>query len=110
MANLTVQMPSLAGTGPLTAAAATSGGDALPAYDGKTYIRVINGGGSPINVTIPAQVACNQGVLHDAVVAVPNGSDREIGPFPSQYVDVNGAVQIHYSAVTTVTVSAHRTA
>lgn len=88
------------------AQAATAGGDAIYS-DGHTAIHVINGGGSPINVTIVSQEPCDQGYTHSQVVAVGNGSNEWIGPFATdRFTDANGLVQISYSAVTSVTVEA----
>jgi hypothetical protein len=107
MAILSVQTISKTGLNP-TFAAAAGGGDSYAA-DGNEYLEVINGGGSPINVTFVAQVACNFGVAnaaHDVVVAVTNGERRKIRtPSPlAAYLDTNGRVQLTYSAVTSVTV------
>lgn len=112
MAQLPLTVPSVTGVAP-TATAASAGGDTVANYRGKTFLRVINGGGSSINVTlVPTQTArpgdsqfpaATQGNI---VVAVPNGTARLIGPIPTAFNDANGNVPIAYSAVTSVTVEA----
>jgi hypothetical protein len=69
---------------------------------------VKNGGGAPINVTIPRYPLVDaEGVAETSlVVAVPNGAERWIGPlYGTRYTNpATGNVEIAYSAVTTVTV------
>jgi hypothetical protein len=112
MATLTKTVPVLAGVVP-TAAAASAGGDQVANPKGKTYLRVINGGGSSINVTVAAQSTTRPSdgtfpsmTLSSQVVAVANGTTKVIGPIPPAFVDGNGNTQITYSAVTSVTVEA----
>lgn len=102
MAALAVQRPALAGTA-VTYAAAAGGGDTFD-NDGKTLLHVKNGGGGSINVTANASIACNQGHDHDAVVAVPAGGERIIGPFPLN--QFGPTVSLTYSGVTSVTAAA----
>jgi hypothetical protein len=103
MATLTVQIIALAGITP-TLVAAAGGGDEF-VNSGSEFIHIANGGGGSINVTVDSQAACNQGSDHDAVVAVPAGEERFIGPFPKdRFNDSDGKVQIAYSGVTSVTV------
>ncbi len=107
MATLTVQTIVLAAITP-TYAAAAAGGDAF-ANNGKTFFHVKNGGAGSINVTVNSQVNCDQGFDHDQVVAVANGAEKMIGPFPTnRFNDTSSPplVQITYSAVTSVTVAA----
>jgi hypothetical protein len=112
MAAITVLNPSITGTlaAPVAAAA---GGDTVANPRGNVYVRVINGGGSSINVTVKAQVTARPadntfpaGTLADQVVPVLNGTSRVIGPIPPAFVDGSGNVQLTYSAVTSVTVEA----
>jgi len=73
----------------------------------KTFLRVANGSGSPITVTIDSVVACDQGFDHDLAVAVPAGDEYTIGPIDrARYDDGSGYVQITYSGVTSLTVQA----
>jgi len=107
MADLTITPfvnGSLTDTLPASAAA---GGDSVPAYTGKEWIEVNNGGGSPINVSLVSQITAVPGIAAaNLLVAVPAGARRKLkAPAPvSTWTDVNGKLQIIYSAVTTVTV------
>lgn len=109
MAALTTQ--TLGYPSPLapTYAAAAGGGDTVKAGD-NVRLFVKNGGGSPINVTIPRYPATDaEGVVETAlVVAVANGAERWIGPlYGSRFTNpATGNVEIAYSAVTSVTVAA----
>lgn len=104
MALLSGQNVAPTGLSPSYSAAA-GGGDSF-FNDGRTFLHVKNGGGGSINVTIDANVACNIGTEHDLVVAVPNGQERMIGPFPTnRFLDT---VNITYSGVTSVTIAAIR--
>jgi hypothetical protein len=104
-AALTVQAAALAGLNPAYVAANVDGNFFL--NSGKEYLHVKNGGASPITVTINSQVNCNQGFDHDAVVSIPAGGERIIGPFPKdRFNDASGYVQAAYSGVTSVTAAA----
>jgi hypothetical protein len=71
----------------------------------KTFFRVINGGGSPITVTIDSVTACSQGFDHNLAVVVSNGDESWIGPLDkSRFNDSSGNINVTYSAVTSVTV------
>lgn len=90
-------------------AAAAGGGDSWQ-NTGREFLRVANGGGGSINVTLAAQGGACQpygvtNVAHDIVVAVGAGVTKDIGPIdPRGYNDSNGRAQITYSGVTAVTV------
>ena len=102
---LTVQEITRAGVA-ITAAAANVDGNFFT-NSGNIALRVINGGASPITVTVPAQANCDQGTKHDITVTVANGATKEIGPFQMRhYNDASGYVQVTYSAVADVTVAA----
>jgi len=112
MADITVVSPSPSGVNP-SAASASAGGDAVLNQRGRTLIRVANGSGSSINVTIAAQSTSRPAdstwpamTLGNGVIAVPAGQARVIGPFPTAYNDSNGKVQITYSSATSVTIEA----
>ena len=111
MAAITVVKPStlgMAGTA-VAPAAASAGGDTLSNPRGGCYLKVNNGGGGSINVTIAAGANPTRpadGQFH-VVVAVANGTNKIIGPIPSCYNDSGGLVQISYSGVTSVTVEAY---
>jgi len=104
MATLTVQRPGLAGAA-VTLAAADAADDSF-ANDGKTLVKVANGGGAPITVTIPRAANCNQGFSHSQQVTVAAGADKVIGPFPRK--EFSSPVTVQYSAVTSVTVGAFK--
>jgi len=91
-----------------TLVAATGGGDAAPCNP-DNYLKVNNGGGSPITVTlaIPAGATGWPGIAYaNSVITVTNGTARLIGPLlPAIYQDpITGLCTITYSAVTSVTV------
>lgn len=111
MATLTKTTPTLAGTVPSSNNAAA--GDQVANPKGKTYLRVTNGSGSSINVTLTAQSTTRAAdgtfpsmTLSNQVVAVANGTSKVIGPIPPAFVDGSGYTQIAYSATTSVTVEA----
>jgi hypothetical protein len=117
MATLVPIVPVLTGTVETAPAAAAGGGDVFPAVQGASYLlRVINGGGSPITVTLddpstqspPGATAFNP----DVAIPVTNGTTKSIKITSS---DVNrlrnpttGNIAIAYSGVTTVTVQVQR--
>ena len=94
-------------------AAAAGGGDAY-VNDGRTFLVVTNGGGSPITVTVTVQrTAINvpgAGTITFASipVSVTNGTTKWIAVPTGPYNDANGRVQVTYSGVTSVTVGAVR--
>lgn len=105
MAVLPVQK-SLADIGVvLTYQAAASGGDTF-ANSARERLRVHNGGGASITITIAGQKKCNQGFLHDSVTPLAAGAEILLGPFDSfRFNDPTGKVHVAYSAVTSVTVA-----
>lgn len=108
MATLAIQQASKAGT-IVTLVAAAGGGDKFPAAPDRA-LRVKNADATATVVTIVAQKACNQGVLHDNVVSVAAGEERTIGGLnQDQYVDAQGLVNVTYSKVTSLTVAAVKT-
>lgn len=102
MATLTVQAPTLDGAA-ISYASAAGGGDTF-ANDGMTLFHAKNGSGGAITVTAASTTPCNQGHDHDAVVSVPAGGDRLIGPFP--IAQFSTEVSMAYSGVTSLTVAA----
>jgi len=87
---------------------AASGGDFCTPGD-HTFISVINGGGSPITVTVNSVAVDNYGTDVDLAVSVAAGATQLIGPLPaSRFADPahGGLVGWTYSSVTSVTVSA----
>ena len=96
-----------AGSAPPVRAAAAAD-TAVPSENVDLYVN--NASGASINVTVVAKSPCNQGVLHDLVVAVPAGAIRLIGPLsPGRFADpVTGLASVNYSATATVTVATIR--
>lgn len=104
MALLTVQRTNLNGVAP-SFVAADAAGDSF-VNSGRAYWHVKNADTVDKTVTVNSQTPCSQGFDHDAVVTVPAGGERIIGPFAkNRFDDANGQVQITYSAVTSVTVA-----
>lgn len=113
MATLSVQTLAVTGLAASLASAAAGGDKFTNPSDERTFLRVANGGGSSINVTISKQNSAvavpgyGQVSLSDEVVAVAAGATKDIGPFPAaKFNDANGQVNVAYSAVTSVTVGA----
>jgi hypothetical protein len=119
MATLTPIQPVLAGTQETAPAAAAAGGDVFPAVEGGSYLlRVINGGGSPITVTLndPTSQAPGSATAFNPDVAVPvtNATTKSILINSSDVRRLRnpttGNIEIAYSGVTTVTVQVQRIA
>lgn len=108
MATLTVHEIVPTGGVEATLVAAAGGGDQF-SNDGRTYLKVTNGGGAPITVTVVSQRACEQGTIHSIANSVTNATTEVMGPFDtSRFNDASGFVQVTYSGVTSVTVGAFR--
>lgn len=107
MATLATQNITRAGVAESLVAAA-GGGDACEVGPGM-MLKVVNGGGAPITVTlaVPSGLSTipNLAYGNDAV-SVPNGSHRWIKVGPEFRDPVTGLCTITYSAVTSVTVGA----
>lgn len=106
MATITPVTPDLDGE-QFSPTAAAGGGDQF-ANTGSERFYIKNGDASSHDVTFDCPNACSFGVTnaaHDVTVSVPAGEEYLIGPFPKgRFNDVNGFVQVTYSAVTSVTV------
>lgn len=114
MADYNPQVPSLAGT-VLTANNAGASGDRVLNADGKTVLRVTNGSGGSINVTVAAVQTSRPGdatyppqTISNNVVAVANGTTRLIGPFPQAFNDATGYIGISWSGTSSVTFEAFK--
>jgi hypothetical protein len=104
MAKLAVQQVSLTGIEP-TFVAADSLGDSFTNH-GRTIFHVKNGDAAAKSVTITSN-PCNYGEIHDVVVSVPAGEERQIGAFNERrFNDDNYEVNVSYDSVTSVTVAA----
>ncbi len=107
MATLSVVTISLSGGEP-EFAAADAAGDEFSNTSGRTMFHAKNGSGVTVTVTAACQKACSYGFMHDAVVEIPAGEERIIGPFSTyRFNDSGNKVQVSYSAVSTVTVCAY---
>lgn len=108
---LTVQQVVRTGLSPSYTAGNGSGGHSI-ANDGRVLLHIKNGGGSSINATLQTPVTVDEQAalaVADLVVAVPNGGERMIGPFPpALYNQADNTVYLDFSAVTSVTVAAIR--
>lgn len=109
MATLTTQTITRAG-GVITPVTAAGGGDAMSCGSGM-MLEVVNGGGSPITVTlaVPAARTYEPNVaITSPAVSVTNGTTKWFGPIDAQtFMDpTTGLCTITYSGVTSVTVAA----
>lgn len=105
MALLATQQIGITGT-TVTYGAVTATDTVTP--DDRTWLEVVNGSGSSINVTVVVP-GTNYGQANpDVVVAVPNGARRHIGPLVRALANSNGFVDVQFSATTSITAAALR--
>lgn len=78
------------------------------ANDGKTFVEVANGSGSPIDVVIDCPGSIDGFAISDLTVTVAAGVRKAIGPFTATFNQADGYVWVVCSAVTSVTVGAFR--
>src|SRR6266545_3844613 len=109
MATLTEQVINRAGT-VITPVAAAGGGDAMPCGPTNS-LKVVNGGGSSITVTIAIPAGASgypNAAYTSTAVSVTNGTTKDIGPIlgPLYQDPTTGLATITYSGVTSVTVAA----
>lgn len=107
MATLAIQTIGITGLNPVFVAADVAGDRVTPGQG--SYFEVVNGGASPITVTIvtPESVDGDLAVA-DRAVSVTNGQRRKIA-IPARYASPSdGLASITYSAVTSVTVGSFR--
>lgn len=104
MALLATQSITRAGVLP-TYSAASANDTFAPGKD--VFLHVKNGGGSSCNVTITTPGSVAGEPIADRVVAVPNGSERMIGPFPYEHFadPADGLADVAFSFLTSVTVA-----
>lgn len=87
-----------------TASTPAGGGDTVVCGP-KAFIRVYNGSGGSINVTVTATYSRVGLDLEDLVVAVPNGEARYIGPIQKEeFGNASGLATVTCSATTSVTI------
>ena len=109
MATLTINTITIAGVAE-AAVSADAGGDEF-VNTGREFVKVSNGGGSPITVTPTVEGSLSTGeTISPTVVTIPAGEERIIGPFPVPvYTDTTTLrAAIAYSGVTSVTVEAFK--
>lgn len=85
--------------------AAAGGGDAFtPGAD--TFVRINNGGGSPITVTFATPGSIGGNAIADGGGTVTNAQSKMFGPFPAELFQdpTTGLVTTTYSGVTSVTI------
>lgn len=106
MARTAITVQQVANTGIVaTYEAANAAGNSFTNNE-KSWMEVINGSGSSINVTITTAGTANGIAVADPVIAVAAGATKKIGPFPSYpFEAADRSINVDYSAVTTVTVS-----
>lgn len=107
MALLTAQVARLSGPA-ITYAAAAGGGDTFVIPTDHTELRVKNGGGSPITVTLTVPGNTDYGVANPVLTfTVAAGAEAACGPLPIARLTnpTTGVVNVGYSAVTSVTVA-----
>lgn len=117
MADISPTTPVLAGVAPTSSSPTATTGDKFFNLRGDLMLRVNNGSGASINVTLTAQQTTRPGdgtfppaTLANNVVAVPSGTSKVIGPIPPAFNDTNGQVTVVCSAVSSVTIESYRVA
>jgi hypothetical protein len=104
MAFLSPQQIAVTGT-VITYAAAGAGGDSC-SPDDRVFLRVKNGSGSSINLTLVVPGTTWGQANPDPVIAVPATTGEVSIALPAGLVDLStGLISWTYSAVTTVTVA-----
>lgn len=104
MATLTAQSIVRTGLDP-TYSACAAGGDEF-VNNGDEFIHIKNGHTAEQTVTITTPATVDGLAVADRAVAIPNGEERIIGPFPkATYDDSAGKVQLTYDAVTSLTIA-----
>jgi hypothetical protein len=110
MASLNLSAPPSAGGAEPALTAAGAGGDSFP-LNGPIVIEASANGAGARTITLVAQNACNQGVLHNKAYVVPNDATRHWIYIPASQVDrfrdVNGRVQLTYDSNAGLTIGAH---
>jgi len=108
MAELTVKKVTLAGLDPNDPpySSCSEDGDTV-INSGYIFLHVKNEHTEDWVVTVNSITPCNQGYDHDAVVSVPAGEERMIGPFErGRFNDASGKLTITYSGVTNLKIAA----
>src|SRR4051812_247505 len=101
MATVSTQSVTTTG-GALTYSAASGGGDRFT--PGSTsFMHVVNGSGSSINVTITTPGTVDGLAISDRVIAVPAGVSRIFKVTSELYASADGLGDVAWSAVTSIT-------
>jgi hypothetical protein len=104
MAALTLQQISRDGLEPVMESAAGGGDTFVNAHGNRTFLRVDNGSGGDVDVTVTTTATVDGLAVADKVVTVTAGETRYLGPYQT---DVYGeTVSVAYESVTSVTVAA----
>lgn len=75
--------------------------------DGRMFIRIVNGSGGSVVVTIVTQKQVGGNAVVDRAVTVLTVTEQNIGPFPpSIYNDSNGDIDVSFDVITSVTIAA----
>ena len=116
MANVSPTTPVITGVAPISTTPA-AGGDSFDNPRGDLMLRVANGSGASINVTLTAQQTTRPGdgqfppaTLANQVIAVAAGTTKVIGPIPPAFNDTNSRVAVATSAQASVTIESYRIA
>jgi hypothetical protein len=76
----------------------------IVANTGRTFLHVVNGGGSPTNVTIVTPRTVGGLAVADRVVAVAAGAEAFIGPFPVSVY--SSSLDVSFDFITSVSLAA----
>jgi len=63
--------------------------------DGQTFLHVKNGGSGTLTVTVQTQLTVDGLAVADLSVAVPNGAEKFIGPFPTTTYNVQSGTYVN---------------
>lgn len=97
MAAKALTTPGIAGSAEAYTAA-SAGGDSFP-LPMPILVKLKNSGGAGRTVTFVGQTPCNQGVLHNAAIAVGAGATIDVAIRDlNRFRDVNGLVQMTYDS------------
>jgi hypothetical protein len=112
MAALTSIVADLDGTA-VTFAAASGGGDSIPASRGAEYlVHFNNASGGSITVTVndPTSFAPEGATAFnpDTTITLPAGTQRLVKLTSSRFMDGDGNILLTYSGVTSLTVAVYR--
>jgi hypothetical protein len=108
VATLTTQTIVAAGLDP-TYAAAAGGGDKVVPGPG-VFLHVLNGGGSPVTVTVAIPGTFYAALANPDLAVTVDASGEKMIPVPALFGDASdsGLAAVTYSGVTSVTVAALR--